>query len=421
MIVGQIFHCAAAPQFRPARILPIERGETAMMAADCRALRFIGAAGPKTLPMVLRCAPPPAVFDQLVNDTVFRARHPRKARRARLAREAQAEGRSFQNFILRSSNPCHPTTLARLSHPPSGMDQSSMLNSLSPMILSPKYQEGKLSSNRLLLLALLCLTGTACSTTAPTGKIIFEDARGSVSLQTISDPLIQVTHPINLEPALLTQLLTGLEIHNELLRPHHYDMGLAGNESSNPLFSEAQVQFLAPLLAQGLRTATHNQFIEYRVVTTHEGSNKLQSPTTETTIGSLYAYDRELYVILSQYRSNPMRTNLYKGDITYRSQEPLDYSGLRYRTLRFTPKAALRADSPEPRIMEKSTDRFVAVDYQLLDQAARAAEAQARTTEALAQEVDTLKQELESIKKQLGGQNPGQDSPKQKVTPLLKQ
>jgi hypothetical protein len=296
-----------------------------------------------------------------------------------------------------------------------------VLNSLSPMTPSPKYQAGKLSYRRLLLLALLCLTGTACSTTAPTGKILFEDARGSVSLQTISDPLIRVSHPINLKPAVLTQLLTGLQIHNELHRAHHYDMGLAGNESSHPLFSEDQVQFLAPLLAEGLRTATHNQSIEYRVVTTHEGSNKFQSPTTETTTGLLYAYDRQLYVILSQYRSNPMRTNLYKGDITYRSQEPLDYSGLRYRTLRFTPKAALRADSPNPPTMENSTDRFVAVDYQLLDQAARAAEAQGQSTEALTREVDTLKQELESIKKQLGSQNPGQDNPNQKAAPLLKQ
>jgi hypothetical protein len=109
------------------------------------------------------------------------------------------------------------------------------------------------------------------------------------------------------------------------------------------------------------------------------------------------------------------------GDIPYRSQEPLDYSGLRYRTLRFTPKAALRADIPNPPTMEKYPNRFVAVDYQLLYQAARAADAQARSTEALAQEVDTLKQELESIKKQLGSQNPGQDSPKQKAAPLLQQ
>ena len=231
-----------------------------------------------------------------------------------------------------------------------------------------------------------------------------------MSLQTISNPSIQASHPINLEPALLAQLLTGLEIHERGIGPHRRVVeGFAGQPSTYPLFSKDQIQFLAPLLAEGLRTATTNQSIEYRVVTTHEGSNRFQSPTTEITAGSLYAYGRELYVILSQYRYNPMRTNLDMGDITYRSQEPLDYSGLRYRTLWFTPKAALRTDSPNPPTNGKSTDRFVAIDYQLLDQAsleaARAAEARARSTEALAQEVEALKQELESIKKQLGNQN----------------
>jgi hypothetical protein len=247
-----------------------------------------------------------------------------------------------------------------------------------------------------------------------------------VALQVISDPSIQASHPIKLEPSLLAQLLTGLEIHEGGIGPHRrVVIGFAGQPSTYPLFSKDQIQFLAPLLAEGLRTATPNQSIEYRVVTTHEGSNRFQSPTTETTTGSLYAYGRELYVILTQFRYNPMRTNLDFGDIPYRSQEPLDYSGLRYRTLQFTPKAALRADIPNPPTMEKYPDRFVAVDYQLLDQAAleatRAAEAQARSTEALVQEVETLKQELESIKKQLGIQNPGQDSPKQKAAPLLKQ
>jgi len=289
------------------------------------------------------------------------------------------------------------------------------------MTPSPKDQAGKLSYSRVLLLALLCVAGTACSTTAQTGTILFEDARGSVSLQTISNPLVQASHPIRLEPALLAQLLTGLKVHDEGIGPHRLATGFAGQPSTHPLFSEDQIQFLAPLFAEGLRTATPNQSIEYRVVTTHEGSNRFQSATTETTAGSLYAYGRELYVILSQYRYNPMRTNMDFGDIPYRSQEPLDYSGLRYRTLRFTPKAALRADIPNPPTMEKYPNRFVAVDYQLLYQAARAADAQARSTEALAQEVDTLKQELESIKKQLGSQNPGQDSPKQKAAPLLQQ
>ncbi len=202
------------------------------------------------------------------------------------------------------------------------------------------------------------------------------------------------------------------------------------------------------MLAEGLRKATPNESVEYRVVTTHEPSNRFQSPITETTTGSLYGFGRQFYVILSQYRYNPMLTNLDINEASHRSQDPLDYSGLKYRTLRFTPKAALRTDSPDPPTMEKPTDRFLAVDYQLLQQAwrnleakrhaapqvggealeaaraaeaqARAAEAQARTAEAqardtaeaqarntaaLAQEVETLKKQLESIQKQLGSQS----------------
>ena len=293
-----------------------------------------------------------------------------------------------------------------------------MLNSLPPMTASPKYQKGKLSYGHLLLLALLCLAGGACSTTAPTGKILFEDPRGTVSLQTMSDRSIRATHPINLEPALLAQLLTGLKIHDERLGPRRTVAGFAWQLSPTPVFTEDQIKFLAPLLAEGLRMASPDEYIAYRVQTTYEGST-LEFSTTESTAGSLYAHGRQLLVILSQYRYNPMRTNLVKGDIAYRSQEPFDYSGLRYFTLRFTPKAALKADAPNPPTMEKSTDRFVVVDYQLLDQANRAAEA--RSTETLAKEVETLKQELESMKKQLDSLNPGQDSPKQKSTPLFQQ
>jgi hypothetical protein len=244
--------------------------------------------------------------------------------------------------------------------------------------------------------------------------------------------------------------LTGIEVHDEGAGRYHVkgiQSAIVGKADTYPLFSEDQVQFLAPLIAEGLRTATANQSVEFRVVTTQEGSNRFQSPTTETTTGSLYAYGRQLYVILNQYRYNPMRTSLEMADSIHRSMEPLDYSGLKFRTLRFTPKAALRTDSLDPPTMGKPTDRFLAVDYQLLQQAwrnlaatrqaapqvgggtasvgesleaARASEAQARNTAALAQEVETLKKQLESIQKQLGNQPAGQDSQNQKAIPQQK-
>src|SRR5262245_20302418 len=338
-----------------------------------------------------------------------------------------------------------------------------MLDSPPSMPPSSVHSTGTGALLLVFVLVLFSVISTACSTTGPTGKILYDNPRGTVSLQTISDRSIQANHPITLDQALLAQLLRGIELHDEGTGEHHVKgiiNLLAGKDPTYPLFVEDEVQFLAPLLAEGLRTATATQSVEFRVVTTQAGSNRLQSPTKETTSGSLYAYGRQLYFILTQYKYNPMLANLYINEASHRSQDPLDYSGLKFRTLRFTPKAALRADSPDPPTMDKQTDRFLAVDYQLLQQAwrnleakrqaglqlesgtasvgesqeairaaevraktaeaqaraaeaqVRAAEAQARNTEALAQEVETLKKQLESIQKQLGSQPTGQASPK---------
>ncbi|MEO6308706.1 MAG: hypothetical protein ABIP43_12570 [Nitrospiraceae bacterium] len=292
-----------------------------------------------------------------------------------------------------------------------------------------------------ILLALLCFIYAACGTTAQTGTILFDDPRGTVSLQTISDQSIQATHPITLEPALLAQILSGIEVQD---RERGIQKLFAGSSSPVPFFTDDQIRFLAPLLAEGLRRAAPNQRIEYRVQTTHAGSF-LESSITETTSGSLYAYGRQLYVILSQYRSAPARANLHVNDGAYRMSRP-DSSGLQDRIVLFTPRAAQRSDAFDPPEGGKPTDRFLAIDYQLLQQAPPAAatagqtaprmertspmresplgtsgyEAPAQSTEALAQEVETLKKELQSIQKQLGNQPTGQNSPKQKTTPQQK-
>ena len=300
-----------------------------------------------------------------------------------------------------------------------------------------------------ILLALLCLVGTACSTTDQHTKILFDDPRGSVALQTMSDRSIQASHPITLEPTLLAQILRGIEIQDQ---EHGIQKLLTGPAYSVPVFSDDQIRFLAPLLAEGLRTAAPDQRIEYRVQATHKGS-MLESSTTETTAGSLYVYGRQLYVTLSQYRYSPMRTNLNLGDMASRSRS-LDSSGLQNRIVLFTPSDAQRSDSFDPPTMEKLTDRFLAIDYQLLQHASAAATGQTaptrespagtsasgastQTTEALAQreaeihalkdlvnknnsDVETLRKELQSVQKQLGNQPPRPDSPKRKPTPQQK-
>ena len=322
------------------------------------------------------------------------------------------------------------------------------------MTPSPQYSAWILSCSRILLLALLCLTGTGCGTTAPTGKILFEGPNGAVSLQSLPDRSFYATHPLNLEPALVAQVLKGMEIQTQEVGVQRLINGIL---AAVPAFSEEQIQFLAPLLAQGLGMATPNQFVDYRVETTYEGG-RFESPTTETTAGSLYAYGRQLFVTLSQWRFSGARERLNVRNINYQSVG-IDYSsGMKSRILLFTPSAAQRPDSIDPypdhgETGYSSAHRFIAIDYELLQQAwrnleakkqaarqleigtaaigqsveaaraaearaqaaeaqARAVEAQARNTEALAQEVETLKKQLETIQKQLGNQPTGQAIPK---------
>lgn len=320
------------------------------------------------------------------------------------------------------------------SYVPLAMTDHRMLNSFLSMAPAPQQQTRRqLSYKPWLLLVLLCVAGTACSTT-PSGKILFDDPRGTVSLQTIPDKSIQATHPVSLEPTLLAQVLRGIEIQ-------YQEVGLqkltAGPSAPVPVFSDDHTQFLTPLLAEGLRTAAVDQRVAFRVVTTTEGS-MLESTQTETTSGFLYAYGRQLCMILTLYRYNPLQRNMLKAtDLAYKSRDP-DDTGLLGHILLFTPRAAQRTDQIDPPAMEKRTDRFLAIDYQLLQHAPAAATAgktappngssvgtstsgaSTQSTEDLAREVETLKKEMQSLKQQqLGTQPTGPDSPKQKTTPPI--
>jgi hypothetical protein len=219
---------------------------------------------------------------------------------------------------------------------------------------------------------------------------------------------------------------------------------LAGPSAPVPAFSDEQIQFLAPRLAEGLHAASPDQQVEYRVQTLYEGS-MLEHSYTETTAGSLYASGQQLFVTLSQYRYSKVRTNINVRNINYQSVG-LDYNGLKGRILVFTPKAAQRSDSFVPPPGGKATDRFLAIDYRVLQQApvattghtasegAGASDSSPPTAEALAKreaeiqglrdrvnknasEMETLRKELQSVQDQLGSQATGQDDQKRKTIP----
>lgn len=320
------------------------------------------------------------------------------------------------------------------------------------MVPPSQHSARKRSPNPLLFLALLCVLGTGCSTPPQTGKAVFEDPRGTVSLQTISDQSIQASHPINLEPPLIARALSGIQVQE---RQRTLQEMLGGSASAVPVFSAEEVQFLAPRIAKALTAATTGEAVAFLVRSPRQGTGHFEHSVTETTAGSLYVYGLSLYVTLSQYRYAPTQTST--EDLAHRRLP--DSSGLSNRTLLFTPSAAQRSDSFHRPTGGASTDRILAIDYQLLqhaspsaattEQAAPQMERAMPTREPLAGtrpsdarsdpqaereaeihtlkdlvirkdlELETLRKELQSVRKQLDSQTrkPAPSSKPQQTAP----
>lgn len=338
-----------------------------------------------------------------------------------------------------------PSFRCRLSRACLTMREELCYTPSTPMPPSRNSWRKREPRSRWLFMAWLCLVGTACSATPPTGTVLFDDARGRVSLRRMADRSFQAGHPINLEPDLLAHILRGVQIQEQQRALQNV---LAGSSSSVPVFSEEQIRFLAPLLAEGLRTAAPDQRVEYRVHTPRSGS-AFESSTAETTAGSLYAYGLSLYLSLSHYRSAPGRTTT--EDIARRRLP--DASGLSDRALLFSPASAQRSDSFHRPAADVSGEKFLVIDYQLLqglpaasprEQAAAPSERQAepvhqaipavapsdtlsnatKTLEQHDEEIRTLKDlvikkdvELELLRKELQSIRKQLDSQKRKNKP----
>jgi uncharacterized coiled-coil protein SlyX len=278
-----------------------------------------------------------------------------------------------------------------------------------------------------------------------------------VSLQKISDQSVQASHPVKVEPHLIARVLSGLRVQE---RQRALQEMLAGSSSATQVFSEEQVQFLAPRIAAALTTATAGEAVAFLVTSPRSDTSRVESAVTETTAGSLYTYGLSLYVTLSQYRYAPGQPN---ADGSAHRRLP-DSSGLSNRTLHFTPSAAQRPEGFYQPTGGASTDRGLAIDYQLLQDAVssgavteqtaplteraaapareplpgtRVSGALSQATETVAQrdeeirtlkdlvikkdlELETLRKELQSIRKQLDSRTTGQDSQKRKTPPPSK-
>lgn len=243
-------------------------------------------------------------------------------------------------------------------------------------------------------LLLAGLLGAGCGTAGPT-VTLHEDRQGSVSLELVSDPAFQAAHPLVLGPDLLARVLRGVRL------PSEPEGATPAGGPAARLFSEGQVLFLAPLLAEALSKAAPDQRVRF---TARETGRSGAAPTT----GLLFAHGRSLHlIVIPPSGSVPPPSGL-----------------------RFVPDVARRPDSflQVPGASAPGGQAF-AIDYQLLarlpaafegvgpppDLAAPPAQPQGegRADEVRAMkdlivekdlEIQALKSDLERLKKQVADQ-----------------
>ena len=268
---------------------------------------------------------------------------------------------------------------------------------------------------------------SACATNPDLDIIIHKSERGAVFVERIPDRSFQATHPVTLSSDTMARVLRGVTLKD--------GRGVLGNLASDKIetirvFGDDDVEYLAPLLAEGLTRAASDQQIGFRIVKTGVPAQSQSAGTVfcfsdvrfpnvceseqaegrasvEATGGSLYSYERSLYLTLTEYRQRTERTEA--NNIANRRL--LNPTGLANRTVHFVPESAKR---PNRYRTARSTDTTLIIDYSLLatmpaasDMRSTAVQPPRPVKEESAQrdtDLDEVRKELKEIKKKLAEQ-----------------
>jgi hypothetical protein len=218
--------------------------------------------------------------------------------------------------------------------------------------------------------------GAGCATGPQIDEHITSDtARGSVYLERIPDRQFQAAHPIKLDRGLIERALRGVMVRQQ--RDVLQSL-VVGQAQVIPAFSDEDIMFLSPAIADGLARAAPDQQVGFRLLQIGApvysqrtgaavGSSEplLSLSPREFTSGSVYAYGRSLYLALSEYRNRPERPDTVKMP----NRHVPDETGLVNRDLLFTPEIAWRSDLSPPVITRDGLAKVVAIDLQRLAQA----------------------------------------------------
>ena len=201
--------------------------------------------------------------------------------------------------------------------------------------------------HRLPLLIGLLLVVSACSSGPELDLMIHESERGAVYVERFPDLSFQAAHPITLSADTMARVLRGVVVQDN---GAFFKNLIFGKPEVIRAFKDEDVEYLAPLLVEGLTRAASDQQVGFQVIQTGTPAEATYAlyDHRDSRKGSLYAYGRSLYLTLPWLIAEPQ----------VRAGGPV-----RSLTLLFIPESAIRPDSYRN---ARSTDATLVIDYDLL-------------------------------------------------------
>ncbi len=206
-----------------------------------------------------------------------------------------------------------------------------------------------LIARTLLCAAPFCASTVGCSFLSSV-TTLHQSARGSVVLEEVSDWSFEASHPTMIDTTTIAKALRGTQRDDtQAVSP---EMSVGGGKPMR-VFSDEDVEFLAPLLAQALSRAKPEQIVGFRL-SSSAGSG------SEPTTGTLYIQQASLYLTLTQYPGKPTTS----GTSWFGRQAG---DGKSAKMVSFTPTAAGRVEQASTAASQgKANASTIVIDYHAL-------------------------------------------------------
>ena len=122
------------------------------------------------------------------------------------------------------------------------------------------------------------------------GAKLAQNPNNSVYLEEVSDWSFEASHPALIDQQTITKIVKGLYVNDNLTGSSRMS---AGGSKPMRIFSDEDVEFLSPLLTQGLAKAKPEQLVGFHI-SSSAGSG------SEPTTGSLYVLKESIYLTLKK-------------------------------------------------------------------------------------------------------------------------